>query len=498
MAFVGAMPGGGGEPRAVRMMMQTDARSLSSGSSAAVPFSTAVRFESPSGGLDRYSRVDPAAPGPNVITRFLFKDRPVRRSDPSLSEVDREATMRTVYRNVMGNAYVMEEERAELATLESQFLVGAISTRDFVRGVAKSATYKKRFFESVSQFRFIELNFKHFMGRAPLDMAEMSKHYEIFAAGGYDAEVDSYFDSEEYLDVFGLDTVPYMRFRGTYAPNSTFNLQCRLQGGWARSDKKLPMMSMLPLNNKAAIMPHQIVDGLPVIPNSEHPSQKYNVPKVSREKLQRELLIAQGKANALQIELDAAYTSLASSRAFLAPFAAMAADMDIRPLYGKNPQVFAGQFLGVGAGQWGKTGADTVRGRSRRVAADIGVKEFQLERVKQLVVDLQRALALEDAEADAPATSLLQAYQAKVYVKPPVIAKKKGPEPVNEDEITIGQGDKKIKVTVLRNLGDRTEKLREKPEKEEEEGPRTFKDLYETAKPMKGFPGDGSEMNVGG
>ena len=35
-------------------------------------------------------------------------------------------------------------------------------------------------FEAASQYRFIELNCKHFLGRAPLEQAEISRHVQIY------------------------------------------------------------------------------------------------------------------------------------------------------------------------------------------------------------------------------------------------------------------------------------------------------------------------------
>ena len=49
-----------------------------------------------------------------------------------------------------------------------------------------SAEYKRRFFETSAPYRFIELNFKHFLGRAPRSQAEISEHTKILAEGGYE------------------------------------------------------------------------------------------------------------------------------------------------------------------------------------------------------------------------------------------------------------------------------------------------------------------------
>ncbi len=126
---------------------------------------------------------------------------------PNSSSDDKTAVIRAVYNQVLGNPYVMESER--LTTAESQLCNGTISVREFVRAVAKSNFYRTRYFESCAPYRFVELNFKHLLGRAPNDQAELSEHIQICINSGYDAEIDSYIDSNEYSDKFGENIVPY-------------------------------------------------------------------------------------------------------------------------------------------------------------------------------------------------------------------------------------------------------------------------------------------------
>ncbi|NCJ06095.1 photosystem I reaction center subunit XII [Synechococcales cyanobacterium C] len=117
--------------------------------------------------------------------------------------------IRAVYRQVLGNPHVMESER--LVAAESQLCDRAISVREFVRAVAKSALYRTRYFESCAPYRFVEVNFKHLLGRAPQDQREVSEHIIRCVAEGYEAEIDSYIDSDEYQAAFGENVVPYYR-----------------------------------------------------------------------------------------------------------------------------------------------------------------------------------------------------------------------------------------------------------------------------------------------
>lgn len=139
----------------------------------------------------------------------LFDETPPVEWVPGRSQEEAETIIQAVYRQVLGNAYVMESER--LVVPESQFKRGEFSVREFVRAVAKSDLYLTRFFTSCARYRAIELNFRHLLGRAPLDLEEMRMHSTILDTQGFYAEIDSYVDSDEYQNVFGENFVPYIR-----------------------------------------------------------------------------------------------------------------------------------------------------------------------------------------------------------------------------------------------------------------------------------------------
>ena len=140
------------------------------------------------------------------IARFAAGERKEHR--PHASSGDQDAIIRAVYQQVLGGQYLMNSERLEGA--ESLFRNGYLNVREFVRTVAKSAQYRSRFFENCNPYRFIELNHKHLLGRAPHNREEMLHHFTILQEQGYDAEIDSYLDSSEYTSKFGNDNVPHL------------------------------------------------------------------------------------------------------------------------------------------------------------------------------------------------------------------------------------------------------------------------------------------------
>lgn len=156
---------------------------------------------------------------------------------PDWSREDAQAVIRAVYRQVLGNDYIMDSER--LKADESLLCNGSITVREFVRAVAKSELYKNKFFYGNFQTRVIELNYKHLLGRAPYDESEVIFHLDLYENSGFDADIDSYIDSVEYADSFGENIVPYYRgfeYR-TGQQTKGFTRLFRLYRGYANSDR---------------------------------------------------------------------------------------------------------------------------------------------------------------------------------------------------------------------------------------------------------------------
>ena len=176
-----------------------------------------------------------AAAGPLGLSAFDASSTIELRPDWTESEL--QTVFRAIYRQVLGNDYIMKSER--LSSAESLLRQGSITVRDFVRAVAKSELYKNKFFYPNSNQRFVELNFKHLLGRPPYDEAELAYHTELCEDNGYDAEIDSLLDSTEYEQKFGNNVVPYYTgfMVGTGARTVGFTRMFRLYRGYATSDR---------------------------------------------------------------------------------------------------------------------------------------------------------------------------------------------------------------------------------------------------------------------
>ena len=143
------------------------------------------------------------------VERFSAESEAPLELIPGDEDAKKEQIITAVYKQVLGNAYVMDSERQLVA--ESQFKLGEISVREFVRVIAKSELYSSRFFDACPRYRYIELAFRHLLGRAPVDFQEMRNHAERLDSKGYSADIDSFLDSDDYQNTFGEWTVPYQR-----------------------------------------------------------------------------------------------------------------------------------------------------------------------------------------------------------------------------------------------------------------------------------------------
>jgi phycocyanin-associated rod linker protein len=165
-----------------------------------------------------------------------FSDSPRVELRPNYTREDADAVIHAVYRHVLGNDYLMKSER--LIGAESLLRDGNLTVREFVRAVAKSELYKNKFFYNSFQTRFIELSYKHLLGRAPYDESEVIFHLDLYQNEGYEADIDSYIDSVEYQEGFGENIVPYYRGFETQRGQKMvgFPRIFRLYRGYANSD----------------------------------------------------------------------------------------------------------------------------------------------------------------------------------------------------------------------------------------------------------------------
>ena len=137
-------------------------------------------------------------------------DQPIIFSTENvLSPGDMDVLIVAAYRQIFFHAFKQDRERF----LESQLRDGQITVRDFIRGLLLSNTFVTSFYEKNSNYRYVEQCVQRVLGRDVYSEDEKIAWSIVVATKGYGGFIDDLLDSDEYLDNFGYDTVPYQRRR---------------------------------------------------------------------------------------------------------------------------------------------------------------------------------------------------------------------------------------------------------------------------------------------
>jgi phycobilisome core-membrane linker protein len=123
------------------------------------------------------------------------------------------------YRQIFERDIAPYVAQNEFTALESKLGNGEITVKEFIEGLGCSNLYQKEFYTPYPNTKVIELGTKHFLGRAPVDQAEIRKYNQILASEGLRAFIRAMVNSAEYLQAFDEDTVPYNRFPTLPAAN---------------------------------------------------------------------------------------------------------------------------------------------------------------------------------------------------------------------------------------------------------------------------------------
>lgn len=143
----------------------------------------------------------------------------VYRLENCYSDNEVEELIWAAYRQIFSEHLVLKSSRQ--VSLETQLKNRAITVRDFIRGLAKSQVYRRLVIENNSNYRVVELTLKRLLGRAPYNKDEEIAWSIKIATLGFDGFVEALINSEEYIENFGENIVPYQRRRYKDRP---FNL----------------------------------------------------------------------------------------------------------------------------------------------------------------------------------------------------------------------------------------------------------------------------------
>ena len=163
----------------------------------------------------QFRKATPRRVGPKVVRLTQIatggNSVPRRGGQPSVrgSESATQAVIRAVYVQVLGSAgYAGERNTVEEIKLEN----GDISLREFVRQVARSNAFRRRYWSGLYICKAIEVMHRRLLGRPTFGRWEIDAYFDTAARRGFYGVVDQMLNSREYNDCFGEDTVPYERF----------------------------------------------------------------------------------------------------------------------------------------------------------------------------------------------------------------------------------------------------------------------------------------------
>ena len=130
-------------------------------------------------------------------------------TDDLFSPIEIGALINAAYRQIFFHAFDCDREIA----LESQLRNRQITVRDFIRGLLLSNTFIDSFYNKNSNYRFVKHCIERVLGRRVYSKAEQIAWSAVVMTKGVRGFVDELLNSDEYLESFGENIVPYHRRR---------------------------------------------------------------------------------------------------------------------------------------------------------------------------------------------------------------------------------------------------------------------------------------------
>ena len=160
----------------------------------------------------------------------LASERPQRfEMRPGLSGAEKAEIIRAAYRQVFERDIAKGYSQVPCPSEASQVVQGQLSMREFIRALGCSKEYRRQFHDGFVNSRVVELAYRHFLGRGVSSLEEFRRSFSILSDQGLYGLIDVLVNSDEYAQVFGEETVPYLRDLGEEAQESA---------GWG-SNRKL-------------------------------------------------------------------------------------------------------------------------------------------------------------------------------------------------------------------------------------------------------------------
>jgi phycobilisome rod-core linker protein len=132
-------------------------------------------------------------------------------TDNLLSQVEYDGLINAAYRQIFHEQQTIAHHRQQ--ALESQLRSGQITVKDFIQGLVLSDSFRRLNYDTNNNYRFAEMCVQRILGRNVYSDREKLAYSIEIATKGLNNFVADLVNSEEYLENFGYNTVPYQRRR---------------------------------------------------------------------------------------------------------------------------------------------------------------------------------------------------------------------------------------------------------------------------------------------
>nr|QCI08646.1 gbilisome linker polypeptide [Sphondylothamnion multifidum] len=182
--------------------------------------------------------------GPRV---FMFNDALLNPDDNSCN-IDQMVT--AVYLRVFGRIIYLEEF-SKINNFEDQFRNKKISVRNFIRILVKSSVFRSLYWEPLYICKAIEYIHNKLIGRPTYGRQEINQYFDTVYKKGYYSMIDQILDSQEYIESFGENIVPYERYltASTVMSRKLSNLGTILKENTLFSTKEVKSIDFISLSN---------------------------------------------------------------------------------------------------------------------------------------------------------------------------------------------------------------------------------------------------------
>lgn len=128
-----------------------------------------------------------------------------------LSGAELDILIMAAYRQIYNEQQMLAHNRQPF--LESQLRAGQITVREFICGLALSDSFRRLTYDSNNNYRFVEICTQRILGRNVYGDREKLAWSIVLATKGLVGFINELLNSEEYLNNFGDNIVPYQRRR---------------------------------------------------------------------------------------------------------------------------------------------------------------------------------------------------------------------------------------------------------------------------------------------